>query len=93
MFGFCDYKTIDASDLKDHESKQHEIWHCSKCEYGALDKSLLENHIGIHTGGINFGCGICEFEATRKSILVDHIEMKHRPKEVFKCQVCERKHS
>ena len=53
MFGFCDYKTIDASDLKDHESKQHEIWHCSKCEYGALDKSLLENHIGIHTGGIN----------------------------------------
>ena len=26
----------------------------SKCEYGALDESLLENHIGIHTGGINF---------------------------------------
>ena len=65
----------------------------SKCEYGALDESLLENHIGIRTGGINFSCGICKFEATRKSILVDHIEMKHRPKEVFKCQVCETNNS
>ena len=62
----------------------------SKCECGALNGSLLENHLGIHTGRTNFSCGICEFEATRKAILVDHIEKKHRPKEVFKFEVCEK---
>ena len=79
--GFCEYETEEITHLKDHESTQHGVVHCNKCEYGALDKSILENHMGNHTGRINFICGQCEFESTRKAILNDHSASRHKKKE------------
>ena len=75
--GFCAFKTYNLGDLKEHEVQEHGLIHCDKCDYSALDKDILKQHITKHTGRIIFQCGKCEFEATRQSLLVDHKETKH----------------
>ena len=78
--GFCEYTTKEATDLKNHESTQHEIVHCSKCEYGALDKSLVDEHFERkHRPSENFAiqeifkCDVCEKTFIKNSLFQFHI--------------------
>ena len=51
--------------MKEHSEIRHGSNKCEKCEYSALDKEVMKEHVANHTGSILFICGVCEFEATR----------------------------
>ena len=90
--GFCEYTTKEASDLKHNESMHHEIVHCSKCEYGALDRSLVDEHTerkhksneNIATQEI-FKCDVCENTFHKNSLFQFHI---CKPDIKFACKSC-----
>ena len=93
---FCEYMNNDPEAIKKHTAQEHGRVYCDRCDYGALDKSILDEHKMQHTSRNNFICGKCEFEATRQEIMENHKYSKHpvinddkAPTSKQKCSKCE----
>ena len=91
---FCDFETPDGIELNNHEVDKHGMINCEKCDYSALEESIMEKHKKQHTGGFLLQCGQCEFEARKQATLEAHHESKHlttqETKAVkYRCEKCE----
>ena len=93
---FCDYVHEETKNVERHLESVHGSIKCSRCEYSALDKTIMKKHMMTHTGEVPLPCGVCEFEATKEALLEKHIETKHKQKKeltekpIYKCMVCEK---
>ena len=73
-----EHVTGDVKNSRKHALNEHGSFSCDKCEYIALDKSILKQHMKQQPGTLLFTCRICELEASKQDMLENHIESKHR---------------
>ena len=50
---------------------------CDQCDYVALRKDKLRDHILAIHEGIRYGCKMCEYQAKRKDTLLKHEKKCH----------------
>ena len=69
--------------------KQHSITHidlkCDKCDYTALQRESLNNHIKMKHLGLTFDCNECNKSYSNSLRLKQHISKTHK---VYDCKIC-----
>ena len=41
---FCEFENLERDFVKNHETEVHAMINCSKCEYSAIDKEIMDVH-------------------------------------------------
>ena len=70
--------STDPYSYPDHSSK-HLIHRCKLCNYSAIRKSDMTNHVRTHTKEKPFRCSLCAYRTNFKSDLMKHNRLKHAP--------------
>ncbi|KAL7632363.1 UNVERIFIED_CONTAM: hypothetical protein RMT77_017321 [Armadillidium vulgare] len=85
---FCNFRFKGQAELKSH-LKTHEKrkFKCDHCSYEHNSKSLLKQHLLIHSNVKLFKCSVCSYECNRKGMLKSHM-LTHSNINLFKCCEC-----
>lgn len=72
----CDFATLTVSNIRCHIRKSHlkiKPYECELCKKRYNSRTLLEEHINIHTGVRPYRCNSCEFASASKQVLGYHV--------------------
>lgn len=65
-------------------------YNCSICDYSALNRQCLRNHMRVqHTSDKPFRCDVCDKTFKLKNTLINH-SVQHTGVRKFVCQFCNR---
>ena len=82
-----------TSYLKQH-SNTHIDLKCDKCDYTALKRESLNNHITLTHLGLTFNCNECNKSYSNSMRLKQHISKTHKgPDSIYDCNQCNKSHS
>ncbi|XP_070205232.1 serine-rich adhesin for platelets-like isoform X2 [Littorina saxatilis] len=56
-------------------------YRCTKCEFSATTKGIIESHVYRHIPGVTFKCGYCDSEFTGLVSALTHVKNSHHNKE------------
>ncbi|XP_044764797.1 RE1-silencing transcription factor-like [Coccinella septempunctata] len=98
---FCDFKTLQKEELKDHLLKIHwtrEFWECSMCNYITPKEHKLKHHIEVahpqsqedcSSQFKKLQCYSCPYSSSSKKDLAIHLKTAHMKPKVDHCVICD----
>ncbi|KAL3271180.1 hypothetical protein HHI36_021677 [Cryptolaemus montrouzieri] len=79
----------NKAEVDNHEAVSRK-YKCTECDYEALRKSHLKDHVNsVHLGIKNYKCNQCDYQASRKSHLKVHVNNIHLGIRSHKCSQCD----
>jgi len=72
----------------DHEKAKN--FSCSLCRKSFGYKSVLNEHMRVHSGEKPFQCRICDQRFTQRSNMNKHIKLNHLEAKDFSCDICDK---